>query len=636
MLSVPKEWGANMAVRRKLLWDGAHVPGASDAIKVECSRNILFYVNAFCWTYDPRKPESPVIPFVTYEYQDEALLELVDAVMNKHDVGIMKSRDMGASWINLAVMEWFWHFKPMVNFLMVSRNEDLVDKRGDPGALFWKIDFLHKHQPKWLLPSRIVRTSMHMENGDNGSVIDGQSTTGDVGRGDRRTAALIDEFAAFDTQSGFEALKATRDMTRCRIFNSTPKGAANAFYEVTHKTKGVRIIRMHWSQHPEKNRGLYTSERDEKTGRFVLKRLDDFTGEVEAQDAGGKVKTIRFPEEYQFVLDGKVRSPWYDRECGRAVSEAEIGQELDIDFVGSDYKFFDPAALDRYERLYCRKAELEGEIAYDRETGRPREFSPVDGGPLKLWLVLGRGTSISRDRHFVVGADVAAGTGASNSALSVYEIETSEKVAEFVNPKILPADFAVFAVALCRFFNNALLVPDRSGPTGEVFVQKVLSLGYARIFQRRNEKKVTREVVQEYGLWLNPAMKTAVLEQYRAAIGDGKIVNRSLDAIKECRQFIRTMNGAIEHQASAYAHTPDAARTAHGDIVIADALAWQGLVAKYETPDAEEPEIPAGSLAERMAERRREEAERKAAEAQGEGWGDGSDVGWGDGTEAGW
>ena len=114
------------------------------------------------------------------------------------------------------------------------------------------------------------------------------------------------------------------------------------------------------------------------------------------------------------------------------------------------------------------------------------------------------------------------------------------------------------------------------------------------------------------------------------------MINRSAAAIKECRQFVMTMDANVEHSAALASQDPSGARTAHGDIVIADALAWQGLVAKYETPEAEEPEIPAGSLAERMAERRREEAERKAAEAQGEGWGDGSDVGWGDGTEAGW
>ncbi len=60
-------------------------------------------------------------------------------------------------------------------------------------------------------------------NADNGSVIDGESTTGDAGRGDRRTAMFIDEYAAFDVTDGYRVLLASRDTTNCRGFNSTPE-----------------------------------------------------------------------------------------------------------------------------------------------------------------------------------------------------------------------------------------------------------------------------------------------------------------------------------------------------------------------------------------------------------------------------
>ena len=640
MLTVPKDWGANMALRKRLLWDGAHVPGAAEAIRAECARNILFYVNLFCYTFNPRL-KTKVIPFVGYPFQDDALLRLKAAVEDGHNVVVEKSRDLGASWLNIYLADWFFRFVKDASGLLVSRKAEFVDKRGDRKSLFWKLDFTLENSPSWLTP-RFDRTAMHIENLDNGATIDGESTTGDVGRGDRRTFVLMDEFASVELDDGFRALASTGSTADCIIFNSTPQGNVNAFAQVAREAKekgAAEVIRMHWSQHPVKNVGLYTSEKAPKTGRFVLKLLSDFKGKVKVRglaESETYSKLVDFPEAYPFVLDGKLRSPWYDNECKRGMSPIQIAQELDIDYAGSSYQFFDQAALDRYEALYCRDEELDGEIGYDRETGRPRDFSPVDSGLLKLWTSLERGARVARDRKFVVGADVSAGTGASNSTLAVYDIETCEKAAEYANPKMLPADFAVFAVAVCRFFNNALLVPDRSGPTGEVFVQKVVSLGYSRIFQARDEDKVDRKVVQKYGLWLNPKVKTELLEQYRSAICEAKMINRSAAAIKECRQFVMTMDANVEHSAALASQDPSGARTAHGDIVIADALAWQGLVAKYETPEAEEPEIPAGSLAERMAERRREEAERKAAEAQGEGWGDGSDVGWGDGTEAGW
>jgi len=640
MIAVPKDMRANMGLRKRLLWDGAHVPGAADAIRAECARNILFYVNLFCYTFNPRL-KTKVMPFVGYKFQDDALLRLKDAVEDGHNVVVEKSRDLGASWMNIYLADWFFRFVKDSSVLMVSRKAEFVDKRGDRKSLFWKLDFTLANSPSWLTP-RFERTAMHVENVDNGATIDGESTTGDVGRGDRRTFVLMDEFAAVELDDGFRALASTGSTADCIIFNSTPQGNANAFAQVAKdaKEKGsAEVITMHWSQHPVKNVGLYTSEKDAKTGKFVLKLLSDFRGKVKVRglaESEAYSKLVAFPEAYPFILDGKVRSPWYDNECKRGMSPMQIAQELDIDYAGSNYNFFDQAVLDRYEKLYCRDAELEGEIGYDRETGKPGDFSPVNGALLKLWIALERGARIPRDRKFVVGADVAAGTGASNSTLAVYDIEASEKVAEYANPKILPADFAVFAVAVCRFFNGALLIPDRSGPTGEVFVQKVIEIGYLRIFQRRNEKKVTREVVQEYGLWLNPKVKTELLEQYRSAIAEAKMVNRSAAAVKECRQFVMTMDGSVEHSAALSSQDPSGARTAHGDIVIADALAWQGLSARYETPEAEEPEIPAGSVAERMAEARKKEADRIAAERNGEGWGDGSDEGWGDGSGSGW
>ena len=158
--------------------------------------------------------------------------------------------------------------KQVLSFLMVSRKESYVDEKGNPKTLFHKLDFIHKYQPKWLLPkgrwlgwNDPNRRLMHIENADTGSVIDGESTTGDVARGDRRTAILIDEFAAFDVKDSFSVLSSTRDATRCRLFNSTPMGSGNAFYKVMHEMPAVHTIRMHWSEHPEKNRGSYTAGR---------------------------------------------------------------------------------------------------------------------------------------------------------------------------------------------------------------------------------------------------------------------------------------------------------------------------------------------------------------------------------------
>lgn len=613
---MPKGVRANALARRRLLWDAARVSGAARAMREACREDVVFYVNAFCWTFDPRRERS-VVPFVTYPFQDEAMREIVGAVRDGRDVALKKSRDMGASWIVLAVLEWFWHFHEMKSFLIVSRNEDYVDAPGDSKSLFWKFDFLHEHQPRWLLPRRMTRTSMHLDNGDTGSIIDGESTTGDVARGDRRTAIMMDEFAAFETGAGYNALKATQSATDCRIFNSTPKGSANAFYDVVHKTT-ARIVEMHWSRHPIKARGLYRAVRNER-GRMELRLLSDWKGVVEVREKGERAsRKVAFPEDYPFILDGKLRSPWYDRECARAVSPQEIAQELDIDFAGSDYQFFDPAAVQAYRERWSREPDAVGELVVDPESCRVMGVERNEKGHWRFFEPLGRDDRFSDERRFVLGCDVSAGTGASNSTIAAYDAKTREKAAEYANPNIMPDDFGRLVVAAARFFNNALVVPDRSGPTGETMVRRMLASGYSYIYMRRNERKLGAPVTNEPGVFLNPAMRTTVLYQYRDAIGNASIINRSDVAMAETLKFICKMDGSIEHVAAANANDPAGARANHGDLVIGDALANLGLSDASMREEAREAEPPHDSVAWRMREAER--AKRLDESELGEEW----------------
>jgi len=617
---VPKEMGANLRFRSEMLHMAGTDPAAAAQIKTMCSEDLLFYVNTFCWTYDPRSKIS-VTPFTTYrEFQDEAMLSIADCIETGHDFSMPKSRDMGASWMGLTVFEWYWHFKNDLSFLLISRNEDYVDKRGNPKALFWKLDFLHENQPRWLLPtgrwlgwSDPCRKLLHLRNADTKSVIDGESTTGDAGRGDRRTAMFIDEHAAFELNDGFRVLRATRDTTKCRGFNSTPQGANNGFYEVVHNT-AARLIRLHWSTHPEKNRGLYTTEAGQ------VKLLDDFRGLVECRTKAEKeTRLVMFPDAYPFRLDGKQRSPWYDGECARCVNEMEIAQELDIDFLGSDYQFFDAESIALLRKKYCRAPLLVGDLEINEETCEPKRFVENPKGKLLLWLTLDASGRPAVDRRFVMGSDISAGTGASNSVSCVVDRATGEKVGVWRCPNTLPNPFARLTVALARFFNRALIVPDRSGPTGEVAVKEMVKQGYGHLYYRRNEKKVGRNITDEPGVFLNPIARTSLLEDYRDALGLHRYINRSESGMTECLQFIRKIDGSIEHSASANSQDPSGARTAHGDEVIADALACLGLSDASSTRHPEATETPPGCLAWRMQQKANQAAAARR-DVLGDGW----------------
>lgn len=578
-------------------------------LREECAHDLLWYVNLFGWTYDPRTLGKS-LPFMTYPFQDKAFLTILECVEQGEDLVIEKSRDMGASWMSLVTMEWLWHFHHGMSFLMVSRKENLVDAAGDPDSLFWKIDFVHRHLPEWLLPDRVDRRKLHFGNLDFDSTIDGESTTAAAGVGGRRTAVFIDEFSRIE--EGYQLLAGTADTTRCRIFNFTPWGAAGASYKLAMRAhKGeVKCLRLHWSEHPEKARGLY--------------RYSPGLGRVEPLD-----KDYRFPDSYAFVMDGKVRSPWYDAECVRRHNDREVAQMLDIDYAGSAYQFFDKAMILTLQNEYCAEPWWEGDIRYDLETAQPHKLEAFPGGPLKLWC---------RPDHegqpplawYAAGADLASGTGATNSCLSLANRLTGEKVLEYASPYMTPEKMAPFCVAVCRLFKapdgeTTRFAWEQQGP-GLIFGKRIVELGYRNIFYKTNEGKVYGGSDFEYPGWYpSNDNKRLLLDQYRTALSSREFLNRSRQALEECNMFVNTARGTVEHSQEGTGFSeatgeqdPSGARVNHGDRVIADALCWKmcresgtgGPNARVKPKGPAEPPLLSLAWRRQYGENKRREQER--------------------------
>jgi len=566
-------------------------PKAAHELWIMCARDFFFYVNTFVWTYDPKNyPDNPVRPMNTWEFQDNFLWEVVQSI-GRYDIVIKKSRDMAATTGIVTIYDWRWNFHPGQQFIAVSRNEKYVDKPRDPKCLFWKIDFILENLPKWLVPN-YDRTYLSIYNNDNKSSINGESTTGDIGRGSKPTSIMIDEYQAFERQSGYSVLAATRDSTRNRIFNFTSGGIGNAAYDVS-QNSALKQIRLHWSLHPDKNKGMYISE----NGKLFI--ID---------------KSYRFPADYKFIPDGKLRSPWYDEQCKRASHPREIAEELDMDDQASSYPFFDLASLEYLKNNFVIPPFKTGTLTFNTDTSTPIEFTTCQDGHLNLWLNLKDGRP-SNDHQYVAGVDTSAGTGASNSCVSISDRTTREKVAEYANPFILPEEFAVATVALCRWFNDAFLIWESNGP-GRSFGEKVLKVGYSNIYFRENEISLSHKITDIPGWFPTRENKHALLSRYRYGIGsyiDG-ILNhqeyliRSIRSFTEAQEYIRTPDGALEHVSSLTSDDPSGAAANHGDMVIADALTWK-VVSGEEISKAEANEdMPENCMA----------ARRKARESSGE------------------
>lgn len=546
-----------------------------------CEQDILFFFNFALWTYDPRRRDAPLIPFITWEFQDRAILTLSDAC-GDHDVLIEKSRDMGASWILLGVFFWRWMFYPGQAFLLGSRKEEYVDKRGDPKSLFWKLDFMLSHLPVWMAPT-YERTSLHLANLDNGSTIDGESTNKDFARGGRFTAIGLDEFAAVETS--YEVDAASQHATDCRFVNSTPRGVTNAFYDIRQRLPQDQIIRLHWTEHPEKRKGLYTS----KNSELII--LDT---------------EYKFPEGYPFLVDGKVRSPWYDTEQRRTANDVLLAQEVDIDYHGSGFPFFQPDMLDRLLHDTCLPPFLVGEAEIDYDAAEVTGFDENPKGRFRLWMNPDAHNRMPGDRYFAWGADISTGTGASNSVLSMFDMRTKEQVLEFVDSRVRPEDFAVLAVATARWFKGigreAAGIWEASGP-GRNFGDRVMELGFSNLYFREQEQKLGKPTTDVPGWWPTKQNKADLYIEYRRAMNEGGVIIRSRDQIEECRQIVYTKDQQIVHGGSMNAVDPSGARDNHGDRPTAGALGVKLLGRKKGKTKESEVVVPEGSLAWRRKKR---------------------------------
>lgn len=578
-LMVPRKRRENLLFRKRILLECQRNEDYRDAVLEMCRNDILFFVDVFIWQFNPNfiGSGSPQIgPFVAWDYQEEAIRTVLQCVWDRSDLVIEKSREMGASWLCLIIMLWFFFFHPYSTFLCISRNADAVDN-GTSDCLFWKLEYMLKHIPDWMTP-KISKRKMSYINEDNGSQITGQATTGKSGVGGRATAIFIDEFGLIDED--WELLDYTANTSGCRIFNSTHRGTKTAFYDLTVKattSDTCRKLVMHWSQHPDKRLGAYHWDRE--TQRVVYqdphyKYYRTFAPVTDGTPTGGPCPGLR--------------SPWYDKKVKSMGSSRGVAADLDINPSGSLELVFDPLMVHNLKVSFCRDG-TRADLSYDRETAEPVRMFSEDTGKCILWCRLDADGKPPPGRY-VFGADIAQGNGsATSSCLSGVNLETGEKVLEYADPAIEPKEFAYLAVALCRLFKRhgsgdgmfgssagqpAKLIWENGGP-GNTFRKHVMELRHPDVYLKTTDHRLKKDISDLPGWNNSPDSMMNLILGYRDALRAKRFLNRSTYALSECLAFIYSPEGNIYHTGWKDPKDKSAARVNHGDRVVADALCWK-------------------------------------------------------------
>lgn len=634
-LDVPRDYVNNMRWRVAIReWAMDH-PDRQAALRYWCSRDFRLFVNGFCWVYEPRDdandvPEK-VLPFILWENQDLAVDTLLEH-LGREDIGFDKTRGEGASWLVLMAMLWRWRFRKMNSFGLVSKTEYDVDNPDNPDSLMWKLDWALDQLPGWMVPRIDRNLSKHtLVNLENGSQFVGYSATGDVARGGRKTAIMMDELASFPSGQDQAAMDSTQHVTNCRVMVSTPKGPFGVFYNLMHSENSLVKISLKWQQNPNRKRGLYRV----KAGRPVLIDWQWWRNrigrpELNEQDIAKlayavKDETDNNAFKYRFMLtgpyvkDGKDRSPWYDRECRRpGATPRGIAQELDLDYTGTTAVVFDISTLEEMQKK-CLPPRHVGDLLYD---DHPQElnlrWSQRPGGMLHIWVPLNPPLwKPPGDRPYTIGADIASGLGgsmSSNSCLWVTDCRTNEQAAMFASPRINPERLAWMALALAHFFAGPAgpcrIIPEANGTWGITFIKLLRDLGYTNIYRRESDDvDVSTKRKAKYGFWSDKNTKPPLLMEWYYAVVNGEFKVRDKMTLEEAKHYVLDDAGVPVHQDSMSADDPSGAKGNHGDRVIASALSWRGRKECANLPGVKSsvtyhPNSVAGRFENRMREQK--------------------------------
>lgn len=227
-------------------------------------------------TFDPRNADiglPSTVPFLLFPKQEEWVLWLLEHWRNRKPGLTEKSRDMGMSWLTVALASTICLTRPGVVIGFGSRKEEYVDKIGSPKSLFWKarefvaglpVEFRggwtrEKHAPhmRILFPG-------------TGSAMTGEAGDG-IGRGDRTSIYFVDESPHLERPELVDAsLSAT---TNCRQDLGSVNGMGNSFAQKRHAGK-IDVFTFHWRDDPRKDDAWYAKQVEELDPVTVAQEID--------------------------------------------------------------------------------------------------------------------------------------------------------------------------------------------------------------------------------------------------------------------------------------------------------------------------------------------------------------------------
>ena len=503
-----------------------------------CANDIIFWIENFCWTKDPRsKPD--ILPFICFDaFQEEYILNVQDHINIGKDLLTEKTRDMGASWMALYALQHQWLFINGSDFKLGSRKEEYVDRPGDIDTLFEKLRFNLSKMPAFLMPKDFDwakhSTYMKLVNPMNGNSMVGESMNVNFGSGGRRKAILMDEFAKVDKGVDAGAWTSTADVSPCRLPISTPLGSANKFATLAKgTTEKIDKATLHWTLHPSKAKGAYYLSSGEKISIGL---------------------TQNDRSAFQLWKKGVlVRSPWYDAESTRR-SKKDMAQELDIDYRSSGSPYFDMLALSLQRVWEQYQPSVMGlEIPYGKyiicnliDVDNKINCIETPNGWLRLY------ERPDENREYVLSEDSSEGLAKGDQSFGVVREKITRNVVAAFNGLWKPEEFAQKGRLVEKYFAagnpSRILVAPENNNMGYATCSEHEALGSNLYWCQRDSFKDGVKVTERHkpGFTTSSVTRPMILSQGEEEIRKNACEVRDPLIIQQMETFVHSVDGKVE------------------------------------------------------------------------------------------
>lgn len=493
---------------------------------VKCKKDPVYCIETYFTVMDAAKGAR--VPFKLYPHQQRAVRDFEENAL----CITMKTRQMGFTAVSSAYVAFYMATKQ--NQTINALAQEKKTSRKFLRQVRETLDQARKTAP-WL-----IADYMFNNNGKDsftlktGCIITAEANKPDACRGDTINLLIIDEVAAITHMDEIWAsagLTLTKSRGKC-IAISTPKGNFGWYFDQYSNAaeNGWTVVEAHWSEHPDYMKGMYQFVKDPNhpEGGFIKHFNNEWPDVADAI----QLKKYFTKETYPYILDGKLRSPWYDYESKR-LGLQKTRCELDCSFSGSGSEVLD-AEIIRAMRMTAK------------------EHLPLDASALGfeirgMWKSLRIFAEYNPEHGYVLSSDVATGDGSDFSSVTVVDITTKEVVATY-KEHVDPIMFAKIIKGMAIYYGQCMAIVEYQGPGLTVLLELKNNLRYTKLFYSTLKKaEPTKPQKRKIGFWQAASTRALGGDKLEEVINTNEFRIYSEDIITEFDTWIWDTDGKRRH-----------------------------------------------------------------------------------------